>query len=302
MKKRLNLAVRVLAAAWLAPSLFACGSGDKPVSIATPANVPAAGASQPAPAAASAEAPAAPAPAVPLLEQEVAYGEGQKTNLVGFLAMPQDAAEPLPGIIVIHEWWGLTDDIKAKARRLAGEGYVALAVDLYGGVTATTPDKAQTLMTTLLADPEAGRKNLRQAYDYLEKYALAPRIGSIGWDLGGSWALQTALLYPDQLDALVMYYGQVAVDRDELGKLRLPILGFFGSEDKSIPVRDVQNFRSTLNELGKNAEVLIMIGADHGFASSSGSNYNEPSAAEAWARTLEFLKHNLKVTADSPAR
>ncbi len=175
-------------------------------------------------------------------------------------------------------------------------------MDLFGGATAKTPEKAQALMTALLADPESGRKNLRQAYDYLEKYALAPRIGSIGWDLGGSWAMQTALLYPDQLDALVMYYGQVAIDRDQLGKLRLPILGFYGSEDKSIPVHDVQNFRTTLNELGKNAEVLIMIGADHGFASPGGSNYNERSATEAWAKTLEFLKHNLKVTAEPPAQ
>ncbi len=79
------------------------------------------------------------APKAPLLEQEVAYGEAQKRNLVGFLAMPRDAAEPLPGIIVIHEWWGLNDEIKAMTRRLAGEGYVALAVDLYGGATATTP-------------------------------------------------------------------------------------------------------------------------------------------------------------------
>ena len=303
MNTGLNLALRVLAAAWLGLSLSACGSGDKPASTATPASAPPASAPQAAPAAAApVQAPAPAAPAVALLEQEVAYGEGQKTNLVGFLAMPQDAAEPLPGIIVIHEWWGLNDQVKTMARRLAGEGYVALAVDLYGGATATTPDKAQALMTALLADPESGRKNLRQAYDYLEKYALAPRIGSIGWDLGGSWSLQTALLYPDQLDALVMYYGQVAIDRDQLGKLRVPILGFFGSEDRSIPVRDVQNFRTTLNELGKNAEVLIMIGADHGFANPSGSNYNEQSASEAWTKTLEFLKHNLKVTAEPAAQ
>ena len=298
MKTRLNLTLHVLVAAWLALSLSACGSGDKPRSTAIPASVPAVKSPQPAVAAAA----AGEVPAVALLEQEVAYGEGQKNNLVGFLAMPQDAAEPLPGIIVIHEWSGLNDQVKAMARRLAGEGYVALAVDLYGGAIATTPDKAQALMTTLLEDPESGRKNLRQAYDYLEKYALAPRIGSIGWDLGGSWALQTALLYPDQLDALVIYYGQVAVDRDQLAKLRLPILGFFGSEDKSIPVHDVQNLRTTLNELGKNAEVLIMIGADHGFANPSGSNYNERSAAEAWAKTLEFLKHNLKVTSEPPAK
>ena len=73
--------------------------------------------------------------------------KGQRSNLVGYLAMPQDAAEPLPGIIVIHEWWGLNDNIKAMTRRLAGEGYVALAVDLYGGATAETPEAAQALMS-----------------------------------------------------------------------------------------------------------------------------------------------------------
>ncbi len=93
-----------------------------------------------------------------MLEQELAYGEGARSNLVGYLAMPQDAAEPLPGIIVIHEWWGLNDNIKAMTRRLAGEGYVALAVDLYGGATAETPDAAQALMSALLDEPDAARK------------------------------------------------------------------------------------------------------------------------------------------------
>src|SRR5688572_14961043 len=91
-------------------------------------------------------------PRVPVLEQELAYGEGARSNLVGYLAMPQDAAEPLPGVIVIHEWWGLNENIKAMTRRLAGEGYVALAVDLYGGATAATPDAAQALMAALLEE------------------------------------------------------------------------------------------------------------------------------------------------------
>jgi carboxymethylenebutenolidase len=230
-----------------------------------------------------------------LLEQDVAYGEAQKRNLVGFLAMPRDAAEPLPGILLIHEWWGLNEEVRNTARRLAREGYVALAVDLYGGVTATAPDKAQALMTGVFADADGARRNLRQAYDYLDRYALSPRIASIGWDLGGSWALQTGLLFPDQLDAMVMFYGQVVHERSELSKLKLPILGFFGSEDKSILVRDVQDFRDTLKDLGKNAEIRIMIGADHGFADSTGGRYNERFAAEAWTITLEFLRRHLKL-------
>ena len=172
---------------------------------------------------------------------------------------------------------------------------VALAVDLYGGVTATAPDKAQALMTGVFADADGARRNLRQAYDYLDRYALSPRIASIGWDLGGSWALQTGLLFPDELDAVVMFYGQVVRDRSELSKLKMPILGFFGSEDKTILVRDVQDFREMLRDLGKNAEIRIMIGADHGFTDSTGARYHQRSAAEAWTATLEFLRRNLKL-------
>ena len=234
-------------------------------------------------------------PAVPVLEQELAYGESARSNLVGFLAMPQDAAEPLPGIIVIHEWWGLNDNIKAMTRRLAGEGYVALAVDLYGGVTAETPEAAQALMAALVAEPDAARSNLRQAYDYLEKYALAPRIASIGWCLGGGFSLQTALEYPGELDAMVMYYGQLETDRDRLATLNVPMLGFFGGEDSSIPVRDVQEFRATLADLGKTAEVLIVPRVGHAFANPSGGNYDEHAANESWAATRAFLERHLKL-------
>jgi len=236
-----------------------------------------------------------PPPAVPVLEQELAYGEAQSRNLVGFLAMPGDAAEPLPGVLVIHEWWGLNDNIKAMTRRLAGEGYVALAVDLYDGAVAAAPAQAQELMTALLAEPDAARANLRQAYQYLEKYALSPAIGSIGWCLGGGWSLQTALMLPDQLDAMVMYYGQVVTDPAQLEALRTPILGLFGELDQSIPLRDVQTFRTALNQLGKDAEILVYSGADHAFANPSGGNYNAQRAAEAWETTLAFLNENLKV-------
>ena len=273
--------------------LAGCGSSEGPAAAATapaPAAPPAAAEHQH-----QAPAPAEAAPGVPVLEQTLAYGEGRRSNLVGYLAMPQDAAEPLPGIIVIHEWWGLNDDIKAMTRRLASEGYVALAVDLYGGKTATTPDVAQTLMKDLYADPDTARRNLQQAYDYLEKYAFAPRIASIGWDLGGGWALQTALQYPGALDAAVMYYGQVLTDRDRLAPLNVPVLGFFGREDKSIPVREVQEFRSTLLDLGKNAEVLIVPAADHSFANPSSATYNEQAANEAWTTTLAFLERHLKL-------
>jgi carboxymethylenebutenolidase len=294
-------------------ALFGCGSSDEPATpnaeaAATAATAAATAATVAATAAEHehdapvptpfAEAP----PKVAVLEQELAYGEGPRKNLVGYLAMPQDAAEPLPGIIVIHEWWGLNDNIKAMTRRLAGEGYVALAVDLYGGKTAETPAAAQKLMTELLDGPDLARNNLHQAYDYLEKYAFAPRVATIGWCLGGGWSLQTAMLYPDTLDAMVMYYGQVVTDRDRLAPLNVPVLGFFGAEDESIPVRDVQLFRSTLKELGKTAEVLIVSRADHAFANPSGGSYDEQAASEAWETTVAFLERHLKPVTPADAQ
>jgi len=290
----MNTCTRLIAALAVVGVLQACGSGEEPAAAPAPDPVAATAAEHehdaPAP------TPLAVAePAVPVLEQTLAYGEGSGSNLVGYLAMPADAAEPLPGIIVIHEWWGLNDNIKAMTRRLAGEGYVVLAIDLYGGATATTPDAAQALMAASLEDPEAAGKNIRQAYDYLDKYALAPRIASVGWCFGGGWSLQAAWLLPDALDATVMYYGQLITDRNRLAAIDVPLLGFFGGLDASIPVRDVQGFRSTLLELKKNAEVLIYPRADHAFANPSGGNYNEEAANDSWAKTLAFLSRHLQL-------
>jgi carboxymethylenebutenolidase len=233
-------------------------------------------------------------PLVALLEQDLPYGEGADGNFVGFLAVPADAAEPLPGVIVLHEWWGLTPEIREAARRIAREGYIVLAVDLYGGRTASAVPEAQTLLRGLVDDPDRVRNNIRQAYEYLERYALAPRIGSIGWDLGGRWSLQTALMMPDKLDAAVVIYGSVETDETVLDTLEMPILGLFGEQDRSIPVRDVQEFRAALARLGKPAEVRIYSGVDHDFFFPGTPNYSPIAADDAWLRSLMLLESALK--------
>jgi carboxymethylenebutenolidase len=289
-----------LCAALAAIGMLAACDGDAPPSAQSAAGAEAAANAVAATAAEHAHDAPAPSPVaeqppkVPLLEQDLAYGEAQRRNLVGFLAMPRDAAEPLPGIIVIHEWWGLNDNIKAATRRLAAEGYVALAVDLYAGKIAATPEEAQALMAALVAEPDAVRANLRQAYEYLEKYAFAPRIASIGWCLGGGWSLQTALLFPRELDAMVMYYGQLVDVDSELVTLEVPLLGFFGGLDKSIPSQSVRDFRNRLRALGKEAQMVIYPEADHAFANPSGGNYNEKAATESWSETVKFLDGRLK--------
>ena len=276
-----------------------CDGSEPPVASALPAAAPAAATVESAATAADTGAaqPVVSAEVVPqvaLIEQDVAYGESAARNLVGFLALPADAAQPLPGIIVIHESWGLTDDVKAMTRRLAAEGYVALAVDLFGGKTADTPDQALPLTRALLTEPDAVRANLKLAYEYLEKYALSPKIASIGWSLGGAWSLQTALMLPDDLDAAVMYYGQIVNRESTLDTLKMPILGFFGALDESIAVRDVQYFRSTLSSLGKPAQIVIYSGAREGFANPGSANYDEKAASESWEKTIAFLDESLK--------
>lgn len=232
-------------------------------------------------------------PSAPVIGQELAYGSTSTDNLIGYLALPEDVIEPLSGIIVIHEWWGLNDNIKAMTRKLAGEGYVVLAVDLYHGAIADTPAEAEELMTEVMSEPEAAIANLREAHAYLNQYALAPRIATLGWCLGGGWSLRAGIELADEVDAVVMYYGAVVIDESELDRLHAPLLGFFAELDEAIPLRDVQRFRTALRDLGKSADVLVYPGVEHAFANPSGGEYDESSADDAWAKTVAFLEANL---------
>ena len=226
---------------------------------------------------------------VDLLEQDIPYGEGPDGNLVGFLAVPADAAEPLPGVIVLHEWWGLTPEIRDATRRIARAGYLALAIDLYGGRTADDVAGAQALLRELVGAPDLVRDNIRQAYEYVDRYTFAPRIGAVGWDLGGRWALQAALMYPQDLDAVAVIYGTVELDEELLSTLRMPVLGIFGENDESIPIADVREFRATLIRLGTGGEVRIYSGAQHGFFFPSSDNYAPLLADDVWTRLLRHL-------------
>lgn len=233
-------------------------------------------------------------PAAPVEGSTVTYASLDGRPVEGFLARPVVGAESAPGIIVIHEWWGLNDNIRSMARRLAGEGYVALAVDLYEGQAATNRDEARTLAGAARERASSLEENLRQAYRYLEGEQGAPKIGVIGWCFGGGWSLRTALLLPEKIDATVIYYGRLVTDRERLETLGMPILGLFGAEDRGIPVGTVREFETALTELGKSSQIRIYEGAGHAFANPSGTRYHERAATDAWARTLAFFEENLK--------
>ncbi len=242
---------------------------------------------------------AAAAPAARVASEDLPYADVEGTLARGYLAAPADASEPLPAVIMIHEWWGLNDNIRAMADRLAAEGYLVLAVDLYGGRIAETAPEARGLMQELLGNQPRAEENLRQAYTFLEETG-APAIAAIGWCLGGHWSLRTALLFPERLDAAVMYYGQVVLDEQVLAPLEVPLLGIFAAEDKGIPVDSVESFRAALDRLDKEFTIEIFPGVGHAFANPSGSNYAPEAAAAAWRLTLDFLQDQLSGSASSP--
>jgi carboxymethylenebutenolidase len=208
-----------------------------------------------------------------------------------YLSLPDNAKAPLPGIVVIHEWWGLNDHVRHWTDRLAAEGYAALAVDLYGGVVATTPDEAMAAIKKV--DDAEALKIMRAGHKFLveDSRVRATRTASIGWCFGGRKSLELALGEPE-LDACVMYYGNPITEVAQLAPLKAELLGVFGSRDKSIPPEKVAAFRDALKEAGKTFDIREY-DAEHAFANPSNPRYDEVNAGKAWEVTRAFLKRKL---------
>jgi len=224
--------------------------------------------------------------------KSVSYKSGDDT-VTGMLYTPAGKA-PFPALILIHEWWGLNDWVKEQASKFADQGYVALAVDLYRGKVADTPDLAHELMRGVPEDRAS--RDLRAAFDYLaaQPNVKKDRIGSIGWCMGGGYSLRVAILEPT-LAADVINYGPLITDPAELKKINAPILGMFGRQDRGITPDDVKKFQQALNQLGKKADIKIYPDAGHAFENPNNKQgYRPDDAADAWKRTIDFLAGTLK--------
>ena len=255
---------------------------------------PAAPADGTAPAADSAgSAPSAARPARAVVSDELPYGEVDATLVYGHFAFPSDMVEPLPAVVLVHEWWGLNDTVRAKADRLAAQGYIVLAVDLFAGRTTTDVKVARNYMLQVVNDQDATDENIRQAIAFVKDTAGAPNVAVLGWGLGGARALSAAMLFPDTIDASIIYYGPVSVDPDKLADVNVPVLGFFGEADPVVPVAGVRAFESVLGDLGKPSEIVVYPEGRHGFANPEASGYDEGLAERAWERTLGFLAETL---------
>lgn len=203
------------------------------------------------------------------------------------LAVPAEL--PAPAVLLIHEWWGLNDQIKAVAAELANQGFLALAVDLYGGEVATDPTDAQNHMNAV--DPEQATETLAGWIGWLKADSRGTgKVATVGWCFGGGWSLNASIAAP--VDATVIYYGRVERSPEDLAKLEGPVLGHFAERDEWINREMVAGFEKNMGLAGKTLEVH-WYDADHAFANPTGDNYRKPEAELAWSRTLAFLRQNL---------
>jgi carboxymethylenebutenolidase len=224
--------------------------------------------------------------------KSVSYKSGDET-VQGILYAPTGKG-PFPALIVIHEYWGLNDWVKEQASKFADQGYVALAVDLYRGKVATTPDMGHELMRGLPED--RAKRDLHAAFEFLQAQpnVKKDRIGSIGWCMGGGLSLDVALQEPT-LAADSIHYGHLATDPEALKKINAPILGIFGAKDRGISPEDVHKFEQALKQLGKKVEIKIYPDAGHAFENpNTKDGYRSDDAADAWKLTLEFFARTLK--------
>ena len=215
-------------------------------------------------------------------------GEGS-----GYLALPQSGGKH-PALIVIQEWWGLNDWIRQQTDRFAGQGYVALAPDLYRGKSTADPEVAHELMRGLPQDRAIA--DLEGAFRYLAARGdVDPaRIGVIGWCMGGGYALDFTVAEP-RIAATVMNYGHLITNLETIAKIHGPLLGNFGAEDRGIPKADVLTFAAALKKAGKTSDIKIYDGAGHAFMNPNNKGgYVKSAADDAWARIDAFFARVLR--------
>lgn len=224
--------------------------------------------------------------------KNVSYQSGDET--VQAVLYTPSGKGPFPGIVVIHEWWGLNDWVKEQAGKLSDLGYVTLAIDLYRGKVATTPEEAHEIMRGVPED--RAKRDLRAAIEFLSSRhdVNKDRLGAIGWCMGGGYSLDVALQEPT-LKADVINYGHLATDPESIAKINASVLGIFGAQDRGISVDDVKKFEQTLKQQGKKVEIVIYPDAGHGFENPNNKDgYRAADAADAWQHTVKFFAATLK--------
>lgn len=230
--------------------------------------------------------------AVAATTRNVAIKTASGRSISGALALPAQAKGPT--LLLIHEWWGLNDQIRAVAADYAKQGYVALAADLYGKPAATTPGGARKLMGAFMQDPKAGFEAVGAWVNWLRRHRRGTgKVGTVGWCFGGGWSLNASIAAP--VDATVIYYGHVIRPQEMLKKLKGPVLGHFATQDAWINRAMVSKFEAAMKAAGKADQLTVhWYEANHAFANPSSSRFDEAAAKLAWRRTANFYRKALR--------
>ena len=219
----------------------------------------------------------------------VTFGDGYR----GYLARPMLEGK-LPAIVMIHEWWGLNDNIRDMAHNLAAEEYVVLAVDLFNGKVASTPEEAGQYSSQVRENLAEAIEHMKSAVSFLRgsEFVVTEAVESIGWCFGGGMSLQLSL--NESLAATVIYYGALETEEEKLSTIGWPVLGIFGDQDSIIPVDSVHQFETALNQLGIENEIYLYEGVGHAFANPSNPGHDPEKTEDAWMKTVAFLNRNLR--------
>lgn len=210
----------------------------------------------------------------------------------GYLAVPETGSGI--GVVVIQEWWGVTDQVRRVTERFANEGFVALAPDLFGGKTTHDAREASKMMKELPIDQAV--KDLSGALDYLldHEAVTSQSIGVVGFCMGGGFVILLAAINGAKVGAAVPFYPVFRGDYGDLSGMRSPVLGIIAGDDAVTPIDEVRQLEETLKEqAGVEVEIEIFPGVDHAFFNDEMPTYDADKAEAAWEHTVKFLKSNL---------
>lgn len=208
----------------------------------------------------------------------------------GFLAMPSNGTAPHPGLLVIQEWWGMNDHIKDITKRLANEGFAALAVDMYDGKVTKDPKEAQATMMAM--DKAVAVEKLNGAVSYLQGNPAVGKVGVIGFCMGGFFSL-TLACRNKEIKAAAPFYGMIPPN-ELLEKMSVPTLYFYGEKDGHIPGTEIDRLEQAMKNTGNPGGAVRYADSDHAFFNDTRKEvYNPKDAADAWTKALAFLKKNL---------
>lgn len=234
--------------------------------------------------------------------EEVTYHAGD-TELKGYLAW--DAGKPgqLPGVLVVHEWWGHNDYVRGRARMLAEEGYVALALDMYGdGKNTQDPEDAQKLVMEAVGNAAVAKERFEAAHELLKKHSATDpsKIAAIGYCFGGAVVLQMARLGAD-LDGVASFHGTLSPQGPpaRAGVFKAKALVLHGEDDVMVPSGQVAAFNKEMDEAGVDYRFIAYPGAKHAFTNPQATErgkaanmplaYDESADAQSWAELKRFL-------------